>query len=47
LIPDTDENTALGISKQYPKLTKALSQALNEMAQDGTLGKLKQKWHVQ
>jgi polar amino acid transport system substrate-binding protein len=47
LIHDTDENSAFAITKSYPKLTEALSQALSQMTKDGTLEKIKQKWHVQ
>lgn len=47
LIDDADENTALGISKRYPKLVEEFSDAIKQMHKDGTIKKLKQKWHVQ
>lgn len=46
-IEDTNENIALALSPLYPELTARTQEILNELLQDGTIDKLRQKWHVQ
>lgn len=46
ILEETDENTALAISKEYPELAKQIDIILDEMSTDGTLNALKQKWHL-
>lgn len=46
VIPDTDENMALAISKQYPELGEEISKAILSMIEDGTIDTLREKWHV-
>ncbi len=46
-IQDTDETTALGISKKLPKqFYDKIQKALDDMESDGTIKALKQKWLV-
>lgn len=47
VIEDADEEIALGLSPLYPKLKVAVDKVLAEMQNDGTIEKLKAKWHVQ
>ena len=47
VIPETNEQNALAISKLYPELAQQLSKIVNEMIADGTIEQFKQKWHVQ
>lgn len=47
VIEDADEEIALGLSPLYPKLKTVVDNALSEMQTDGTIEKLKAKWHVQ
>lgn len=47
LIQDTDENTALAISKLYPELKNKLSDIIEKMKEDGTIMKIKDKWNIQ
>jgi len=47
IIEDTDENSGLAISKQYPVLAKAIYKIIEDMKLDGTIKKLKKKWHIQ
>lgn len=46
-LPNTEEKTALAVSKQYPELYERIQQILQEMKEDGTLENLKQKWKLQ
>jgi len=46
ILDETDENTALAISREYPELAKQVDTILDEMTTDGTLTALKQKWHL-
>ncbi len=46
-IPDTDENIALGLSPLYPELTARIQGILDQFMRDGTIDKLRQKWHIQ
>ncbi len=43
-IPATTDEYALAISKKYPELLEPIQKALDDMAADGTLEKLKKKW---
>jgi ABC-type amino acid transport substrate-binding protein len=45
-IPDTQENTAMGISKKYPELLGVIQPILDSMHADGTIEKLKKKWNI-
>jgi|GEM_PF-206100 len=45
-IPSTNESYSLAIAKKHAKLLPDISKALNGLKQDGTLQKLKQKWHI-
>lgn len=45
-IKGTQENTAMGISKKYPELLVSIQQALDTMAEDGTIEQLKKKWNL-
>lgn len=47
IIPETNTQTALGVSKLYPKLAQQLNKTINEMVADGTIEQFKQKWHVE
>jgi len=46
VIPETGENTALGITKSYAKLAQEIDHVLQTMQKDGTIELLKQKWHL-
>ena len=46
VIPETGEESALAISKKYPRLLIKVTDALNEMKKDGTLDELKKKWNL-
>lgn len=46
-IRDVNEDIALGISPRYPKLRDAINSVLENLKNDGTIEKLKIKWHVQ
>ncbi len=46
LLPETDESTALIVSKEYPELLAEIQAILNRMIQDGTMAALKQKWEI-
>lgn len=45
-IEDTQENTAMGISKKYPELLEQIQPLLDQMEADGTIEKLKKKWNI-
>jgi polar amino acid transport system substrate-binding protein len=47
MIPDANENLVFGISQDYPELASKIDSTLGDLQADGTLEKLKQKWHVQ
>ncbi len=47
VIPGTQEQYALAISKKYEELLPQVQQALDAMKQDGTLTKLKKKWNLE
>ena len=44
VLENTEENTALVISKEYPELAQHIDTTLDAMVADGTLNALKQKW---
>ena len=46
LIPETNESTALIVSKEYPELLAEIQAILNRMIRDGTMAALKQKWEI-
>lgn len=46
-VPETDENSALAISKEYPELAEQVKTVIRDMLADGTIDALKEKWHVQ
>ncbi len=46
-IPGTTDEYALAISKQNPELLEPIQNAIDDMAADGTLEKLKAKWGLQ
>ncbi len=46
VIDDASETTALAVSSLFPKLLEKIETALQAMKEDGTLQKLKEKWHV-
>lgn len=43
-IPGTTDEYALAVSKKYPELLEPIQKALDDMAADGTLESLKNKW---
>lgn len=43
-IPGTTDEYALAISKKYPELLEPIQKAIDDMAADGSLEKLKEKW---
>lgn len=45
-IEDARENTAMGISKQYPELLAIIQPILDAMESDGTIEQLKKKWNL-
>lgn len=45
-IPETNDEYALAISKRYPELLEPIQEALDAIAADGTLQKLKEKWKL-
>lgn len=45
-IQDTQENTAMGISKKYPELLGQIQPILDQMEADGTIETLKKKWNI-
>jgi len=45
-IPELQEYTALGISKKLPQLKEKIDTVIQEMQNDGTLARLKEKWHL-
>lgn len=47
IIPNTQEQYALAISKKYEALLPQVQQALDAIKRDGTLTKLKKKWALQ
>lgn len=46
VIPDTKEEYALVVSKKYPELFVDIKKVLEEMQKDGTIDKIKNKWHL-
>ncbi len=44
VIPDTDDPSAIGITKKYPKLLPKIESILEELKNDGTLDQLRKKW---
>lgn len=46
VLEDTNENSALAISKEYPELAKQIDIIIDELSTDGTLAALKEKWHI-
>ncbi len=46
IIPETDESTALIVSKMYPELLEQIQTILNQMIEDGTMAALKEKWDI-
>lgn len=46
-VPNTSENTAMGISKMYPELLQQIQPILDQMELDGTIETLKKKWKIQ
>jgi arginine/lysine/histidine transporter system substrate-binding protein len=47
IISETNERSALAVSKLYPKLSQQLNNIIGEMLVDGTIEQFKQKWRVQ
>ncbi|MBN2267102.1 MAG: amino acid ABC transporter substrate-binding protein [Candidatus Babeliaceae bacterium] len=47
IINDVDENIALAISPRYPNLVKDVNRIINELIADGSVKKLREKWHLQ
>lgn len=47
VIPGAYDSYALAVSKKYPELLKQVRNAMQQLEKDGTLTKLKQKWHLQ
>ncbi|MEX0672071.1 MAG: transporter substrate-binding domain-containing protein [Candidatus Babeliales bacterium] len=45
-IPAAEESTSLAISMKYPELLMPIQDILDEMKEDGTIEKLKQKWNL-
>lgn len=45
-IEGTQENTAMGISKEYPELLPVIQPILDAMEADGTIQALKKKWDL-
>lgn len=45
-IEETDERTALIVSKKYPELLDRIQEILDIMEQDGSMQNLKQKWGI-
>jgi ABC-type amino acid transport substrate-binding protein len=45
-IPNTEETSAFAVSKHYPDLRYSIQNALDAMAEDGTLATLKKKWNL-
>lgn len=45
-IDETEERTALIVSKKCPKLLDQIEEVLDTMKQDGSMQKLKQKWGI-
>ena len=46
LIEGTSESAALGISKLHANLLPAVQTALDELAKEGIIDKLKKKWRL-
>ncbi len=47
IIEDANESIALALSPLYAKLSDTIKVTVDTMVADGTIGKLKEKWHVQ
>lgn len=47
IIEDANESTALAISPLYQKFSNRVDIIINQMLNDGTIEKMKQKWHIQ
>lgn len=45
-IPDVQESAALALSPLYPKLAESVDAVIQSMQDDGTIQKLKEKWHL-
>lgn len=45
-IAELHENLAFGISKNHPELKSKIDTVLQELRDDGTLARLKEKWHL-
>jgi arginine/lysine/histidine transporter system substrate-binding protein len=45
-IEDAQETTALAISPLYPALAKKIDEIITTIKHDGTIDKLKEKWHL-
>lgn len=46
IIPNTQEEYALVISKKYPELYMGITKIMNDMEKDGTINQIKKKWHL-
>lgn len=46
IIPGTQEEYALVISKKYPELYMGITKIMNDMEKDGTINQIKKKWHL-
>lgn len=46
-LPGVDENYALAISRTNPELAQQIQSIVKDLIADGTIEKLKQKWHIQ
>jgi ABC-type amino acid transport substrate-binding protein len=46
-IEDTDENIALAISPLYPDFAAQIQMTLDRFMRDGTIERLREKWHIQ
>jgi ABC-type amino acid transport substrate-binding protein len=46
LIPGTEDNAALAVSKKHPHLFEEIKRALASMEEDGTLGAIKSRWNL-
>jgi len=47
IINDANESTSLAVSPLYQKFGSRVDAIINQMINDGTIEKFKQKWHVQ
>lgn len=45
-IPNTNEKTALAISKKYPELLEKIDKILDELHREGFIEQLKKKWDI-